>query len=1525
MSSPLRIDEDLIASARFSSGKSSPGSSRESSGERRGRQILADTSRNTTSRRTGSRDSSEGGSSRDSSLETKGKSKSDKGDKSEKLKNTSQLNGGTKVNSVTKKKRGRPKSLDLSSSKTVLNGDDDNFKSPDPLTPCNVAVKRRKGRPKETPPTLVAETPMEDVTNIDELESEKELEKTKQESEQTSKRKSRHSKQLKGKVVNKTVAVKKAGGRGKYNLKSNVNRTGFRKLPKLTKMKPSVISFEPGLNNYVKSGGEAVEGVADKKNGTEVVKRKPGRPPGAKNKPKPHTNLKYLNSKRSGSNKINNTSGRGRLSLKSKMGKQSRRPGKKPQTIKSQSLVSASAISGSSNAASFETDLVDKTVNQGEDMFIPLHSVSEPVANHDGTRENLDGSMDTSVVTHGSSTNAVVESTASKNLDDAINAVVYKAGNNLPLYSESKRGKKMASNYRHGGGVVSIAKLRKMKMAIKKVRKKIVCLPQHRHLDGRTVDVLAPNDLRRKLHEKVLKKMHLNNIAAFSNCKTNEDIKTEKENSDVIKKESPVFKTDMFYSAQVDTKSVSVSSSEIQNKMLARCRKLSTDLGDMKKFSDTDSICSELSTNSLCSTKRQPEKHIIVLGEENNDSDDSSIRTRQRFDIIPGKKRKRTLSGEFDLLDEKQLRKERKQAKHKDTTNDENVFHTVEKTCKTSKQSPKRRSPKVNIRNKSLIEKYGTTFKARKVQLLKQSPFLTYKKRRKKGFRRNLKNVSPLRSPKTKFEQKEISFIKTAGNTLEPGMNNDSVLGNVSSSEIQRKSLFEQFTDVTLKSSDSKCSSLETNCNSVEHSASDRHETEAEVIVKCLLSEIIEMVVPESEQIPDTLVPEILECKLDVSLNGTSGNNDNFGNSTSFASSHINLPNSPDISLALEPGRKHKLWRKGRPCKVRKRKFGPLPIARKQACFDAGKLPRGRKKLITQKDRKIKSTARKTTQESKSSPDVLVTRKFELRQKISRSPLDNIALKQSLEETKYLKAEQLRASRKEGKLKSKLKASNQDSMESFPSDISEVTSEQYVETQTEELVTDVHIPKHFSLEGMKKKCKPCSIVLVDFIKKLKIQSSQDTDISENETSLDESVDNNTEDNNDESLSSPEKITVNNTELVPNEESNSQSMKNKIIEDKNSLENKDIIGVAEITENVCTDSVENKSEFTKSEIDIIKAEKDLIKSETVSKKTRSFESNNKQSDIEFSVGMAEVENKVGIKSAKITAKISTLKSSVKAKKTENKRISQKKTSRKSVVSEQQTARKTVPPLKIKVKGVKRKTYMVEPHPDSPVENTSDSKLKTERKKRSKSGNKSESSDTEKHSKGHHHHKKRNKSPNDDSKSKSENTAKESPNKAIKATDAYEANFLQFIQEKDKVEHNIQTFSASMSPKNKGSKTPTQSKVISSELNNHVPLTSSDVTHVSLNNQTVDNSVAQPVVTLGSEAKEEDGDVRYVCSQCDNVEYKSEELILQHYRDVHPGAQVMYKPLQETPAENERIHLGPKPFPVATVELQNMTKT
>lgn len=1524
MSSPLRIDEDLIASARFSSGKSSPGSSRESSGERRGRQSLADTSRNTTSRRTGSRDSSEGGSSRDSSLETKGKNKSDKGDKSEKLKNTSQLNGGTKVNSVTKKKRGRPKSLDLSSSKTVLNGDDDNFKSPDPLTPCNVVVKRRKGRPKETPPTLVAETPMEDVTNFDEIESEKELVKTKQESEQTSKRKGRPPKQLKGKVVNKTVAVKKAGGRGRFNLKSNLNRTGFRKLPKLTKMKPSVISFEPGLTNHVNAGGETVEGVADKKNGAEVVKRKPGRPPGAKNKPKPHMNLKYLNSKRGCSNKINNTSERGRLSLKSKMGKPGRRPGRKPQTMKSQNLVSASAISGSSNAASFETDLVGKTVDQGEDMFLAVHSDSEPVANCDGTHENLDGSMDTSVVTHGSSTNAVVESTASKNLDDAINAVVYKAGNDLPLYPESKRGKKVASNYRHGGGVVSIAKLRKMKMAIKKVRKKIVCLPQHRHLDGRTVDVLAPNDLRRKLHEKVLKKMHLNNIATFPNCKTNEDLKTEKENSDVIKKESPVFKTEMFYSAQVDTKSVSVSSSEVQNKMLARCRKLSADLGDMKKFSDTDSICSELSTNSLCSSKRQPEKQIIVLGEENNDSDDSSIRTRQRFDIIPGKKRKRTLSGEFDLLDEKQLRKERKQAKHKATTNDENVFHTVEKTCKTNKQSPKRRSPKVNIRNKSLIEKYGTTFKARKVQLLKQSPFLTYKKRRKKGFRRNLKNVSPLRSPKTKFEQKEISFIKTAGNTLEPGMTNASVLGNVSSSEVQRKSLFEQFTDVTLKSSDSKCSSLETDYNSVEHSVSDRHETEAEVVVKGLLSEIIEMVVPESEQIPDTFVPEILESKLDVSLNGTSVN-DSFGNSTSFASGHMNLPNSPGISLALEPGKKHKLWRKGRPGKVRKRKFGPLPIARKQACFDAGKLPRGRKKLLTQKDRKIKSTARKTTQESKSSPDVLVTRKFELRQKISRSPLDNIALKQSLEETKYLKAEQLRASRKEGKLKSKLKAANQDSMESFPSDISEVTSEQYVETQAEELVTDVHIPKHFSLEEMKKKCKPCSVVLVDFIEKLKIQSSQDTDISENETSLDESVDNSTEDNNNESFSSPEKIKVINTELVPNEESNSQSMKNKSIEDKNSLENKDIVGVAEITEDVCTDSVENKSEFTMSEIDIVKAEKDLIGSETVSMKPRSLESNNKQSDTEFSVGLAKVENKEGIKSAKITAKITTLKSSVKVKKTENKRINQKRTSRKSIVSEQQTARKTVPPLKIKVKGVKRKTYMVEPHPDSPIENTSDSKLKTERKKRSKSGNKSESSDTEKHSKGHHHHKKRNKSPNDDSKSKSENTTKESPNKAIKATDAYEANFLQFIQEKDKVEHNIQTFSASMSPKNKGGKTPTQSKIMSSEVNNSVPMTSSDMAHVSLNNQTLDNSVAQPVGTLGSEAKEEDGDVRYVCSQCDNVEYKSEELILQHYRDVHPGAQVMYKPLQETPAENERIHLGPKPCPVATVELQNMTKT
>ena len=64
---------------------------------------------------------------------------------------------------LLKKKRGRPKSLDLpplKSSTEQVNGDEESFRSPHPLTPCNILVKRKKGRPKETPPTLEPEPSM---------------------------------------------------------------------------------------------------------------------------------------------------------------------------------------------------------------------------------------------------------------------------------------------------------------------------------------------------------------------------------------------------------------------------------------------------------------------------------------------------------------------------------------------------------------------------------------------------------------------------------------------------------------------------------------------------------------------------------------------------------------------------------------------------------------------------------------------------------------------------------------------------------------------------------------------------------------------------------------------------------------------------------------------------------------------------------------------------------------------------------------------------------------------------------------------------------------------------------------------------------------------------------------------------------------------------------------------------------------------------------------------------------------------
>lgn len=1487
MSSSLKIDEGLIASGKFGSSKSS----RENSSERRGRQSLPDSYRsigNGPNKRTTSRDSSSDySSSRDSSLDSKSKLKADKEEKTDKCKNISQLNGAT----IVKKKRGRPKSLDLSS-KTVVNGDDDKFKSPDPLTPCNVFVKRRKGRPKETPPTLVAETPVGietlDGTSVDLPVSDIEAETADQEKDvEIPKRKSgRLPKVDKGKKVSKVVSVKKAGKRGKFGLKRNINKLGFRKL---TKMKTSVISYEPELNSVsqAKDGTESVSGQNNSKDAEApvVVKRKPGRPPGAKNKPKSHLNHLISTTRKAKLNKVSLLSEKGKLKLITKK----RGPSKKSKRIISETLKNSNMENA--NSVSIQTE-IDGTLSLDENKF--TESNDENKVNGENKMLALDGSLNTNGQTKPQ---IVFNEEVSKNLDEAINAVVFKASNDLPLFTRKHGKKRLPSKLGLKRSVVPPGKLKKIKDMVHRVRKRRL-MTQHKHLDGRTVDVLAPNDLRRKLHEKVLQKMHMAKSPVFPDFQSDKvkDSKSEVHSSESVKKEVAAFKTNVFYS-QSEQKPISVN--ERLGKSYLKGRKQSVDMGDLKRYSDTESICSEISSTSFNSLKRPAEKQIIVLGEDNIDSDDSSIRTRQRFDIVPGKKRKRTLSGEFDLLDEKQLRKERKLAEK--GIDHENVFFGSEGTKETGKMDVKY-SPKLKLRNK---EKQGTTFKARKVQLLKQSPFLTYKTRKRKGYKRNKKIRSPLKNLKA---DSDAAWNKNAY-THEPYMFHSATL---SKPEIQRKSLFEQFNDFsnTYDLKELQPLSLKQLCENVISAKegkvkNEMLQSESEAVVSSLLSEIIDRVVYSCES----------GLKTDRTL---LDDKDFFQYTTS---------DLIGVSRIASSGESRRPWRRRRPGQSKRQKLGPLPIPRKSQTFEPKRAPRGRKKGVRGR---MKSTARKTniSVETKTSPDLLTTRKFELRQKISRSPLDNIALKQSLEETKYLKAEQQRAIRKEIKLKSKLKASNQDSMDSTCSDISEVTTEQSTDTQFDEISPQQMI----TLEELKKTCRPCKVVLADFIKKLQIQAPVESDASENDTSLDESVElpniekeedktpaplNETEDEgksvgieNSDKLSAdtsshvnhskqelsdlpPDTTTVENT--LKTDDCNEQKFFALEMNAEPKLTGKDIS--SEISEQKVSPMRVKRSEI-KNEI------KPVLKQTEVTA-VKSDKSENSRTD----QSKAETDNE----------KPSPIKSHIKMKRTGRKSImSERESPKKPVIQEQQTARKTVPPLKIKVKGVKRKRYMVEPNPDSPVDETC-AKPKPERKKKLKSGNKSESSDSEKHGKGHHHHhKKRNKSPNIDQKNKSDSFNQSPHNKQIKATDAYEANFLQFIQEtNNKVEEQHVLPVSQIAAKNKSYKTGANSKTQKTTSNTHAMATHTETY--------TDVDIPQKIVTSVNAGYNSfvDPGIKFLCILC-QLEYPSQESISKHFQDVHPGMSFTYKPMPDDTSQTEQLVPGQKPIPVSMMEKQNVTR-
>ncbi|XP_052219792.1 uncharacterized protein LOC127837052 isoform X2 [Dreissena polymorpha] len=1593
MTSLLRVDDEKITSSKSNQGsnKSSPSSSREPSGERRGRPSLSELVQSQRVKRTPSRDSSESSYSRDSSTESRGREKPLKSDKQNQ---DGDIMNSANVDKKLKGKRGRPRSLDLST-KTMTNGDDEKFKSPHPLTPCNIVVKRRKGRPKETPPTLTAEPPVAslNIPGQDTVGYGDEMNMVDQRKPVLKKRILQNAQLLKS-VRNKTSISNtflKRRKLGALNRKSGVNFE--------TKSSILTDSTQSGYSSENMSANCSSESLGE----SFPMKRKAGRPPGAKNKPKVVFNpLAGFVPKRKVGGRPLGSKNKVILGLKKPNRSANRlRLKEKPAKTVTSSNDSSSALSKDFNNVESVSKACEnfEEMKSSPDLFdSPEQNTSSVIKTEESAQEEqkMDGSGTASnscfetMVTEDINENIV--ETISPELDlsinEAIETVLHKVKNDLPI---DKPSSFTCSSGPKFGGIRRMSKIKKNNKHQMQKHKQVL---ESGVLDteNKTFALLPWNDLRRKLHSKQLNKkieqMHnsvvggkeISTVVDLVNLGGDLSVKTE----NIVAAKSEIIAID-----------AAIKASEVGDKVELNInvpvfKRVCTENKDAIKCSDTESVCSEVSTVSYCSTKRFTEKQVFVLGEDNIDSDDSSIRTRQRFEIVPGKKRKRTLSGEFDLVDEKQLRKEKKAKLLGDDDNHIGNQPEVEGNTSETKLSPK---PKIKKHKKFTN---GESFKLRKLKLRRESPFLTSgkKKRRKRRLKLSPPKKKHVRAAKTIGNthgkvQKGVGLLNNT-NIFSAGQHTESVAAIIhddssakSDGSMTRKGIFEQFVpwekQTLLKQSDRMSP------DKTAEIVKQLDETDTDEVVIDVLTNIVNSVVKSREQHVGSYAESLEHMNYFMHIQ----------TSSPLASvSSTNKLQLPDISQntaeqAIGPTTKN-ILNKVRGRRGRKR-FGPLPIARNPLLEKANpKFGRGRKANVgprknrqhkastaSENNNKVESvteegmayetilkpkvirsrTARKSATPSKShetslsvasvdksgvktSPESTFTRKIELRQKISRSPLDNIAKKQTIEENKYLKIEQMKALRKEAKLKSKMfKAANIEAANSM-----QIISSVAIESDTidsencgdieDDSEIEVKTTK-FSIEEQIKKMKKCSVVLNDFIKKLNLTSNDGT-TSECETSaLEESID---EDNSlstaNDNLNS--NVDTDNQDLIDSETLGSCNNFDTIsVENIHCEEHKVNKENPEVKDDAILESgkgvvVQDSCSIDETKLDILKVQsanndsilecdlfagqssQSLIVDNILAKKempldscaeVNNVKSNDTSDNIKIDgelnaipdVVLNEQAEKIDQSKAVLCPKTRSPKKVHSVKVVSNSEATNDQDSgetesitlscyEKVLKPEMsQTARKTVPPLKIKVKGLssRRKTYMVEQPPDSSGDASNGCEQKSEKKRKTKSGSRSES-DSEKHSKNMQ---KKGKTMGvkcnglaGESPSKTFNSLKPSPAKNnLKPTDAFEANFLQFIQDKNNESNNLIT----MKPRNLSPK-------MLKDQNASTQITDGNV-----------SSHGHAAAGSADNASKTDTDesVRYVCYMCKDVSYHSNEQILKHYKEVHPTVEFMYKQLPD----------------------------
>ena len=1477
-----------------------------------------------------------------------------------------------------KKKRGRPKSLDLMNSEsmeTVMNGEDDYFKSPHPLTPCNIHVKPKKGRPKETPPTLEPEPSVSPNTLT--IEDAASAYPTQSEHREFKKKAGPGRPAKKRKISGEVSQVSDAVSEKLDNEKDKKNKVPKNKLPVKTKMIGKRKHIVPLKAKTMIFKGKSNLGVKKsvKNQAVEIqVKRKGGRPPGSKNRPKPVEHLIKEAKLRRNSKDSENS-----LDMK---------------------------------------EAIEPSTNKTE-------SVNEHVVSNNPLTEK------------GDAPNNSVSTVSS--MEESINNVVRQQ---KMLSKNVKSKDPLRKGLLSKGKVNPKSKALKAENSVPVVKRKKILASYAKKYTDSSIASLPSNDLRRKLYKRLQKEPSINEIVqkedikekkvdekevdiSFSelnkqtphSVKAGHDETSMSEEIDLTKSTSEVKNL----SAMVESKRFAKVDMNTPVRKVGRPKKSILELG---KASDNESTCSEISSYSAVSysamqndkmcesepskVKKKPgRKRKLTPNEESLDKNSDLIGPEKvpKSDIIydfaadeaatsnmktamkivkrkvgrpkmlkPGNTNNATIKKAFQSTMKQAIRTPMKKDVLKHLTKVKKAKGIKSKLLKPEFKKRKRENEFLITANasdsKKLIDEVkdelnvsgkcveansesGNTngYAEDKLSMPKHSwEIVGEQALGKDSFNVDYDKVDMKFDDTEKWTNKDekqivfkqvpkdigIPLVQTDNNeksqqeatsAIDNNIDLSNNLGNVVKIRTEEGSLAMNANNdkQNLKVNDkeillqSSCSKVSQNSEETEESDNEKpsFQFDSKSILdrakaisfevtekKRLLKEKIlkgrefsksfmcnvvetkdeieegEPVLPdkeidiercstysskteelsigidqeekflsddgtdeinffeeESTESGEEIVEEILKTIIDkvckeVTLNSafnTMKTDASKGNSLigslSNSADEMNirefLGNIPDSVQSMKTFNVGKDDSKNVTFKAKKRVSKVEPV---------------------KWQRKVRKREKKSTKET----EVPVVRKIELRQKISRSPLDNIALRQSIEENEYLR-EQMKKTKRGPKPKLKLSPTVEPGTLVGTSELleqsndlkqsSEATEKLDVNTNTEIDLDESSPVPAITINDLQKECKPCSVILKDFLKELQMKSTMEEKLDESQESSLISEEEETEEN--------QLTTENNVKPLEKEKSENcgavesgNEADSEINEDNQRKEAEKNPGLISENKEVMSLSQENNTpqkdqlialetkeqKIVSKDITNEQSGKPVTESKLVTESTVTesrpitecklvTESENVMESMDKEVVQKRrgrrtvkgIRNASGLnlprrslrpreaspKANSEANKDDTIKD--KAKKLTNETAVQKqKYNINSIEPTEQTARKTVPPLKIKLQGgltSKTKVYKVESAVNSSpssVDSALDKKPKKKFKSKSKSDSESEKAEKRK---SHHHAKKHTKSPE---KSEESDSGKHGDKKKIdspktdtlKAQDAYEANFLAFIQKQEK---------------------------------------------------------------------------------------------------------------------------------------------